>query len=122
MGFADFLAQKFAAGALMETLKAKCNPAYVFVDSLNEVSLPVAVARLFQEYHRLSTEVVTGQVINIEEAKQELDMLTYFVRILQEAPATKPILDFIQALGFSEVGGISIAGFIEALAGYREGK
>jgi hypothetical protein len=110
MSLANFLAEKYGAGMVMESLKATYPPAIVLIDALGERALPDALDRWADAHMKF----VASQPLTVE-----LPWCKYRHRFLTESPARGPLLDLIKDLGLADVFGIDVDQFVTALTEYK---
>lgn len=128
MGLTNFIAQKYGIGIVMDTLNEKFPPLVTFIDSLDEASLPSALANFSDAYQKLLEEqsVWSGRKITVKEVDDKLattiNWPLYRRRFLTETPFINPLIDFLKDLGIFEVLEIKVEDFVRGLAAFKNKK
>jgi hypothetical protein len=110
MSLANFLAEKYGAGLVMDSLQASYPPAIVLIDRLADSTLPGALDA-WADAHMLYVASLPPS--------EEVPWSKYRHRFLTEKPAMKVLLDLLHDLGLTDLAGIDIGDFVAALIAYR---
>ena len=113
MGLVNFLADKYGAGMVMDTLKASYPPAIVLLDALGDSTLPGAIDAWADEHMKY---VIT------QPPTPSLPWDKYRHRFLVEKPCLPVLLDLLKDLGLTELAGIDVEEFLKALVAYKGDK
>ena len=110
MGLVNFLADKFGAGIVIDTLKETYPPAIVLIDALGTYSLPVALDYWADSHARYVLTQPPGVSLPWDKNRH---------RFLTEKPCLPVLLDLLKDLGMAELAGIDVSEFIAALIEYK---
>jgi hypothetical protein len=114
MGLKSILIEQFGIPVVFTALEEKCPEVAIFIDSLDEVTLPVALERALTK----RAEIEFGKPIKISE--MPIDWIKYIRRFLVEDPALQVILSLLIEMGFVEIAGIDLQSFLTKLCGYED--
>jgi hypothetical protein len=112
MGLTNFLADRYGAAMVMSALQESYPPAIVLIDALGEYDLPEAIDK-WADAHMI--------YVASQPAGPALPWDKYRHRFLTEKPALKVLLDLLKDLGLTDLAGIDVAEFIQALTAWKEG-
>jgi hypothetical protein len=113
VSFTNFLAERYAVGALIDTLQEKYPPAVVFIDEIGEHTLPEAIDKWADAHMAF---------VAAQPPSASLPWDKYRHRFLTERPARAVFLDLLKDLGVVDLLGIDVNEFITALTQYRAKK
>lgn len=116
MGLLNFIATKYGDDIIMDVLNEKFPPLAVFLDKLDENTLPECLADFFDACDKMEEEdlKLNKKVYNINEKK--INWKSYKRRILTERPFINVLLDFLKDIGFEQMIGINLDTLIVELA------
>ncbi len=118
MSLANFLAERYGAAMVMESLKAAYPPAIVLIDALGERALPDAIDRWADAHMKYVASQPPAQPAATPSPAQP-DWASYRHRFLTEKPALRVLLDLFKDLGLTDLAGINVEDFIDAMVAYR---
>lgn len=113
MGFANFLAEEYGVGALMETFQETYPPANVFINALGDSTFPEAVDKWATAHAEFAAK---------EPPSPDFPWSTFRHRLIVENPAVVPLCALLTAMGVTDIAGISVDDFLKALVSWKQGQ